>query len=351
MSRRRSSPLLLITALALAATACVSPDDPGVRVDAVQADIVFGVEEPEVGAVPPQTPDVYVDPNAAGDVPLLQVPFRNKIPDRFQNVAFGVTPEQAAAGACPDAPVGEAPDTIAPINAENRPAEGLYRYKVRGTSTFTVNGQDITTALSTYEPRIIRAVTETADKRWTYEVVSPNGDGGVIVTTFDVNAGAVQKSAGTPYVGENPIRTSEPNSGVTLTRIQYFDGNGNQEGEFRPLTPLVYMPMPVLPGESFTSAGIDPKSGQTIRIGGETLTRKSVDACGELIDGWLVKLDITDSAGGNRIQEVVISTDMGGLVISDRVQRTIVGATATQKTDITYSIGQTTPTAVPDSES
>jgi hypothetical protein len=334
--------------LCLAGTACVKPNDPGVRVDSVAADIVFGVEEPAVGAVPPPTADVY-DPNSGVTDVGLNVPFRNKIPDRFKNVAFGVTPEEAAAGACPDAPVGSAPSEVAPENAKGLPGEGLYRFKVRGTQTFTVNGQDIKTPISAFEPRIIRAVEKPEDTRWTYEMVSPNGDGGVKVTSFDVNTKPTQRQVNPPYVGENPVRAGEPNVGVTVTRIQYYDGNGNQQGEFNPATPLVYLPLPVLTGEGFNSVGVDPKSGQTIRITGEVKTRQSVDACGSLVDGWLVSLDITDSEGGPRTEEVVISTGMGGLLTSDRIQQTIVGPTASQTIDLTYSLGQVTPSTVPDS--
>ena len=44
MSRRWCDRVLLLGALAVAGAACVSGRAPGVKVDAVQADIVFGVD-------------------------------------------------------------------------------------------------------------------------------------------------------------------------------------------------------------------------------------------------------------------------------------------------------------------
>lgn len=355
MSRRGSSSRLRATAaigvaLCLAGSACVKPRDPGVRVDSVKADIVFGVPDATVTAVPPRSTDSFTTDTGGVAGIGLQVPFQNKIPDRFRNVAFGVSPEEAAASSCRDAGVGSAPSDAAPENATNLPAEGLYRFKVRGTQTIKQAGQpDIVVPIKSFEPRIVRAVKKSSETRWTFDVVSPNGDGGVAVSSYDVNTQPTQRQASAPYVGQNPVRAGEPNVGITLTRIRYYDGNGNQKGEFNPATPLVYLPLPVLPGETFNSVGVDPKSGQTIRFTGLVKSRQAVDACGELVDGWLVHLDVTDSAGNPRSEDVILATGMGGLLVSDHNVESSTSGTVTQDVDVTYSLGQTTPSSVPDS--
>jgi hypothetical protein len=183
------------------------------------------------------------------------------------------------------------------------------------------------------------------------QVASPMSTAcGVLVTTWVVETNAVQRQVSPPYVGENPVRVSEPDSGVAIESLQYFDAEGNQLGAYRPASPLVYLPLPVLPGQAFTSVGIDPRTGQTIRVSGEPVERRTVDACGKLVDGWLVKLEIADAQGAtsaSRTEELVIATQSGGMVISQRIVAESAASGGAEAIDVTSSLGQVDPSPLP----
>jgi hypothetical protein len=330
---------------ALAAAACVSPRTPGVRVDAAQADIVFGIEEPETKEAPVAPPPESGASDGSGGI---MVPWENDLPDRFDDVDFTVDPGELARQ-CPDAPLGEAPDTIAPDTPTAPPAAGFYKIKKEGTRTFTQAGfPPVKTQILGLDPRIVRAVERTGDQSWTWETVEAPPEGSFTrVYRWSTRVAPTNQSASTPYVGENPVRVSEPSNGVTLTRITDYDGNGNVVAEFAPSTPLTYLPLPVLPGETFRSVGVSPRSGQAVQVDGEVMERRAVDACGTRIDGWLVHLTFTDSAGDTHKEEVVISTEMGGLMLSRHIVQTTVAGGTTTSLDATYTLGQVKPSPAP----
>jgi hypothetical protein len=342
---------------ALLGGACASEKAPGVRTDSLQADIVFGVDLPETEPVSVSPVAIPVGDVAPTPVALttVQVAFRNRIPSRFKDVPFSVTADQTAAS-CPRAPLGSTPTTLAPETASNPPAPGVYRYKIEGTRTFTyANGAKMTVPVSGFQPRVIRNVVVTPSEEgstWTYEMVQPDGAGGVIATTWSVNPDPTQVSRSLPYVGENPIRVSEPDAGLSLTRVQQFDGNGNAAPEFNPISPVAYLQMPVLPGQEFTAVGVDP-NGRTEQVTGQALKRQTVDACGTLIDGWLAGLDVTDARGvgltpETRHEEIVVATDRGALITSQRIVQSFSDPAGTSVAeDITFSIGQLTPDPAP----
>lgn len=345
---------------ALAVTgACSSEGTPGVRTDALQADIVFGVDLPEqdeVSVSPVDIPIGELSVEPAGlttlAVPRLE-PFQNRIPARFRDVPFTISPDQAAAVECPRAPLGSAPSETAPDRPANLPKEGVYRYKISGTRKFTYsNGATMQVPVSGFQPRIVRNVEQPSATRWTYETVQPGGDGGVIVSRWSVNAAAQQRSAKPPYVGENAVRVSEPDGGLSLTSIQYYDGLGNDTEAFNPVTPVTYLPFPVLEGQEFSSVGVDAR-GAAQRVSGQALKQQTVDACGTLLDGWLVELDITDSRGAgvasaNRREEIVVGTTVGALITSQRAVETFVAPDGTTvESDVTFSIGQLEPNPLP----
>lgn len=112
------------------------------------------------------------------------------------------------------------------------------------------------------------------------------------------------------------------------------------------------MPLPVLPGEGFQSVAVDNR-GQSMQIDGEVLDRQTVDACGELVDGWLVEHEVTDVRSiesSVRREEYIFSTPMGGLPVSQRIvgEQIDPANDVSTKYDLTYSIGQLEPSKVPD---
>jgi hypothetical protein len=341
--RHRSRFAIGLVAVASLASACAKSDPPGLTVDAVQADIVFGVETPVVGQVPSPsaTPAEAGNPDAANG--SLRVPFRNTLPDRFSNVSFTV-PAGKADEECPTAPVTETPDVAAPDNASAPPAGGLYKWQRNGVQKFTVDGTDYQSAITGLETRLVRQVTKISDTRWSFEVVQPDLSGATLVTTYSVNTAAVQRGAAAPYVG-NTTRAGEPGRGLSLERLQYYDGNGVLVGEFDPSAPMLWFPLPVISGDTFTSVGVDPKSGQSMKLDGQIARRESIDACGERLDAWLVDATLTIGGDTSATRELhyYVATEMGSMIIGERIKETSSQGTL----DVFYEIGQSVPDPEP----
>jgi hypothetical protein len=332
---------LALGLIGLTATACVSPDPPGVRTDSVQTDIVFDVEEPETGPLESAVPSTEIS-----NAPLLPTPFRNELPPRFANVRFSLTEEEIASE-CPGAPLGAAPSVAAPENASEPPPLGLYRFKRSGTKKEIINGTEFSSEYGGFEPRVLRDLETSSETLWSFKEVEQISDG-VRVTSWQVNTDPVQRAANPPYVGENAVRVGEPGRGVAITSIEEYDGNGNAVSSFNPTTPLLLLQLPVVQGESFSSSAVDPKTGQSISLQAEIMKRQTVDACGTLLDGWLVEATITESRGFGtpanvHTDELVISTERGGQLLSRR--QVMSGATqqGTYESDLTVSIGQVEP--------
>lgn len=336
--------LALAALVAISSTACVSQDPPGVKTSSVQTDITFDAAKPKVGPIQPVVGQT-VDDSAQ---PLYPSEFQNKVPDRFKNVSFGLTQQQATAD-CPVAPIGSAPETAAPENASKPPPVGQFRYKRAGTTEQTISGTKIKSTVSGFEPHVIRNVQKSSDTAWTFDELVPT-NGGVRVLTWSVNTDPVEKGASAPYVGQNPVRAGEPGRGIALSEERDYDGNGNEVASFTPSTPVLYMPLAIEQSESFTGFGLDPKSGQSLRVDGQTIQRQTVDACGTLLDGWLVRATVTESGSGaayTHTDEYVFSTDMGGLLLSRHEKGSVPTSAGSQDSDITYSIAQTSPSPDP----
>lgn len=373
----RTRPTLLLLAVALLGSACVGRGSPGVHVDTVQADIVFGAPAAENGDVPPPDAGGYAagqDGSVPG-VPQSVIPFRNQVPARFANLAFALSPDQV--GACPAAPLGAGVEQEAPARPSVAPAAGAYRWVISGSRTYTINGVTLPPSpVSGFQPRLVRNIEitrygpanpfdgsglpspvdpvgdpppDTQPTQWDFELVAPYGDGGTSITAYNVNATPLGASVSPPYVGENPVRASQPEGGITIVSITYFDPLGNQLGSFDPVQPVMVLPLPALAGESWRSVGIDP-SGQTLQVTGEVLRRQAVDACGSYVDGYLATLDIVEASSfgsGARAEEMVFATQLGGIPVSHRIQQVTLTAAGQIADDVTYSVGQAQPSPLP----
>jgi hypothetical protein len=324
---RHARRALAIVALALVVASCASAGRAGVRVDQVQASIVFGVKPVLPGPIAvPGTPSYA---GLSSPPPPLRVPTGSRIDE---------LPVTAVAGSCPQAPIGAAPEAAASENASQPPAIGLYRYKISGTQTTSVSGTTIDSELHGFEPHLIRNVQRTSETLWSYDVVTPSASGGTDVTTWSVNTDAVQASRNTIVAKEATV--GEPARGIAIAAVNSYDGNGNNIATFRPAPAILEMPLPVVSGSDFQGVGVDSKSGQTEQVSGIVKTRQSVDACGTLVDGWITHLD---SATVSRSEDDVFSTDLGGLLISQHIVETQTNGSGSVTLDVTYSLGQTTP--------
>lgn len=355
--------MALCAALGVVSTACVGQDDPGVGITEVRADLVFGVKEED--AINPTLPGSF-----AAETPLTSG--GQAVADDSPSQEFGAAPPKAslpsrpsaARAPCPPAALNEFPDEPALTNLPMGmvPKAGEYRWKRSGTQQYAE--LPIPIGVEGFERRVIRNVTienqgeatesgtnpQGYDATFTYEVVQPSLDGTLdVVTTYQVRTAARSVEAD-PYGtgiggdGSNKVVTGEPDRGVSIVRIERVDRKGNPTGEaFEPSSPLLLFPLGVRPGETFTSAGIDPKTGQTGQVQAQVLRQERVDACGEVIEGWRTETTITFGGGDTtrtQTYNFVASTNLGGIVIAEEVKETNAQGTF----DMKFSIGQTTPT-------
>lgn len=347
--------MVVVALTTVLAGACVRPNDPGVAIDPLNADIVFGVkdiakEEVTPGAVTPNPDAVQAEPVADllpeqifTSTPKREIPrpqLRNNTP---------------VAEVCPAAALNAFPAESAPLNIPEgiRPKEGTYRWKRNGTVTMpTFGGQTSTVTREGLEERLVRNVEEItvpgqdeARQIFSYEVVSPElGGDNVVITTYKVDSDATAVQAFNPVNDEDPPRSGEPERGVVIKSVQYQDKNGNRtERAFMPTTGLLILPLDVQTGENYSSVAVDPSTQQTWRFDGEVEKRDRVDACGEIIEGWKVTgtLTVSGANGGERKQTWIVAPHMGGLVIGDFFE----GAYGSATVKLDSNIGQREPTA------
>lgn len=386
-SDRSIAGLVLVTGLL--ASACVGQDDPGVDVQSLQADIVFGVElAAEEKPVVPPSADIPEQQAPSQAPPIsdgtLRIPFRNPAADRLPT--FDVEPPT---GDCPAAPIGASPSEAAPEEVTSLPRKGLYRWQREVTISRDVGGVVQSTPFAGAESRLIDNVRELGagtdpraedpGKQYAYDVYRPGLFGETVLENWFVNTSPVDAGVNSPgsidpggtsegaegIAGQqgipldlpdevqqalpngNRVRTGEPNRGLIFQGEEYLDGNGEVIGQFNPSPPLLYLPLDVQVGDFWTSTGVDPRTGETRRIDGVVAERRSVDACGTLLDGWLVEIDETRAAAGvtaTRSSELVISTTYGAVVIGEDYTET----SGPVKVEASFRVGQKDPSPIPE---
>lgn len=322
---RHRGPAALTLLLAVTTAACVRPDQPKVAVTKVEASLVFGVKPPPQPVAPalPQQAPATVEAPPPGAPPLP-----------FPDLAFRPLPPTSAPARseCPPAPPTAVADEPADIRIGGDPRVGRYRWKREG-------------ALSGFERRIVRNVRPEGDKAYTFETVQPTvGRSTVTVKTFRVKTDPVTQGAN-PGGVMPPSRVGEPDRGVSLVRAHELDANGNPVATFEPPSPLLLLPLPVVQGEHYESVAVDPRSGQTMVLDVTVQRRQRIDACGDVVDGWLVDGKLTDTAAGAGAMEVayIVATQFGGVLIQERFKT----GEGDEGVDITFTLGQLDPDPVP----
>lgn len=331
--------LAVIPLLALLAGACVKPDAPGIDVSPISARLVFGL--------PPEKPE-------APSNPLVPPSF-----DDFDNgddgFDFGPEPEPLPpitlpppkVEFCPQAPPTAAVEKPTEVTITGDPLEGLTRWKVDG---FRNNAS----VPRSYEGRIVRNFKEVppdldprhqaGDKLTQFEMVQPlaGQENLFLVSTYEVRTTTLQNRPGAPAGPVQPPTVGQPERGVVLKRLDLVDGNGSAAGNpWSPPSGVLLLPLPVTSGETFQSSAVDPKNGRTIAVNGTVQFRSRIDACGDLVDGWLVDTEMFDSSQPTTEilkYSFVVATQFGGQLISERF--TLGGESAI------FELGQLKPTAI-----
>jgi hypothetical protein len=129
-------------------------------------------------------------------------------------------------------------------------------------------------------------------------------------------------------------------------KLQRVDAAGNSsELSFSPA--VLYLPLDVVPGDSFNAVGIDPRSGSVLQNQAKVVKRERVDACGDVVDGWVVESTQTFSGSAQtappRTYRYIIAPQLGGIIVSEEIHT----ANPQGTTDVTLSLGQLKPAPLP----
>lgn len=305
-ARHRQDLAIFLVAFALL-YACSRSSQPGVGLKAVTADLSFGI--------PPLTEEAFQSSLAQ----LGEVDLRIELPRSPREV----TTVPPAAPKCPEAPITEFVDEEAPIDAKGRPAEDLYDWKLDGHHAVQGGGQSVKVALSPFEERRIEGVTQDPANRDNYtfrhvEVIKGTSPPITRTASYELNNSDPEASFNHPTLG----RVESPRlRGLRLIKFEQKGAQGTTV--FQPNRPILYLPVPVRVGTSFTSAETDPRNGIALAHSGVIRGRILLDACGELISAWLIDGEQTVTQGGSAVRrnyDYAVATQFGATIVFEHVE-------------------------------
>lgn len=334
-SKRHKGRGLSALLLFLITTACLKQPAPGVGVNSLTADIIFGIPVPEEPVIPPNVNPVF--PRSADPGPVPTGPGRHKS-----------TPS------CPDATINEV-DEPASVDITKSPETGISRWKLKGKYRLL---DDVFIDLPSFTERAVFDVEPLAAKGdFTYSVLLQEGGAGrVFAYTFDVIQSQPAPSTALNAVNERSL------NGIFLRQITRYDEQGNATiSELRPA--LTWLPLPVKPGVEFTTTASDPKTFTSITHRGKPVERRRLDACGQFIDSWFVDAqqtivvdqgDSPEPTTYNVNFDYAVATQMGGLTVFEHFEAPCAlndaEAPACPDPDLTYetNLGAIKPEPLPD---
>ncbi|HEX2850330.1 MAG TPA: hypothetical protein VHN98_07245 [Acidimicrobiales bacterium] len=374
MPRPKPTALLVLAACGTLLAGCVQQPPPGVAIRALNADIVFGVKAKAAAAAPPNfsvTPDEAAA--AASDTydelpPQVFSPAKKPLPKPLQ---FDNGP---AVPVCDDAALNAFPEGDEPRNvpADRSPRIGIYKWKRSGTVTGAGGSVQQISGLEDHElrnlilepddptdpvrrdptvnsgPTNVAPDPNTPRRQYTWESLEPQiGSDDIADVTYYVDTNPVVNRQVLNPVGDDPPNEGEPERGVVLKSIRYVDkaGNASTTPAFQPATGLLLLPLPVFDGQRFTSVATDPATGQAWQYDAQVVGKDRVDACGTILEGWKVTgtLAVSGGSGGTREYTVIVSTSLGGIVIGQSIK----GVDGPNTVDLSFNIGQKTPSPAP----
>lgn len=292
----RTLAIAVVGVLILAA--CAESPRPLVGVKNVAAELVFGIPPVEEPIAP------------AGAFPVVpeEIDLTDFDEGGFFNPGPGPPPPKPR---CPQAGPNDFPDREAPPTIEGRPKPGTYTWKVDGTQKITGIPQPV--RLNEFEQRRVQEVASSADpQNFTFKTV--------------------QRKAGT---GSNILHTStfivdttNPSAalrGILLDEIveDKQDGSTPAITDYEP--DIMYLRIPIQQGtaNTFSTVSVDRRTFSTIRHSGFVKERKDVDACGKMLQTWLVdgEFFLTTGSGTQRHNyDYAIATHFGGLIVFEHSQ-------------------------------
>lgn len=342
MNRRWHEVIALVLAIVITA-GCASEDPPGVDALVVQTDLAFGLAEADEPATPPPNVLAPLTPVASDEVAFTppSLPPSEPVPE------------------CRTAGLTDFPEEPAARNVDtDRPATGEFRW-VRAGEVRDARAGNVPINVDGFELRSVLEVVErapdvdatTGEERPSFEYVTEQDDlttGSTVVRTWRVRTGAVTASPADLIVqptvpdGSSPTaRAGEPDRGLSLVRQVTIAADGT-ETVFAPASPLLVLPLPVRPGETFSSTAVDPSTFQTMSFTNVTVgVPERVDACGEVIEGWPVSGQLQFvGPGGDATTfayHVVVATHLGGIVTAESITQGVEGGPGV---NVSWRIGE-----------
>ena len=336
-SRRPVRGAVGVVLLAFVASSCVHRGDPGIGLQDVQTDVEFSAITKGAGPANVQ-PSAAPGGNAAGPDPS-EFGFGKDYLDKLP-------PTSARSTSCPEAPVSAAPAEEATLVVKGTPETGVYRWNRKGVQKITTP-IPLTLEIGGSEKRLIRNVAKSGGGDFTYELAQGElGSDEIVVTTFMVRPNAPSRRVA---AGPVDARFGTPDRGLSIVKIERFNAKtGQLASTFEPVTPVLLLPIPVLPGEQIQSSGVDPRTLDVLQINAKVTRRKRVDACGEVVDGWGVEgtrtFSRSSTPGTPQTYDYIVATQLGAMLISEHIKVT----NAQGSFDGTFSIGQLDPGPLPD---
>jgi len=356
--------LIAVTVLvALFSAACVKQDAPGVGIVKFDSSAIFGITPKEK----PVVPDFEVPDLTSDDLPPLD--FTERVLPKVDE------------GPCPEALLTAFPKKSATPQVFGTPTAGLYKWKRK---TLAIKDAAATPPIKSFpfalEGRAVRRIVTEGDHQFTFEMLAPdpfiNGD--TVITSFLVNTNPTlfvdrrvdSRTIGVVNIPGTDVRVADPSDapGVFITAIEVQDASGTRVSSFAPVQPMLVLPLEggiVRTGQTFRSVGIDAATGTAVMNDGVTGRTSRVDACGEIVEGYVVTLhqtlssdlDPADPAGAaagtalnQETREVTytFATQYGALPIAESLSIGDINSDEVAALG-KWELGALTPTALPDS--
>jgi hypothetical protein len=355
--------IALVALSALFSAACVKQDAPGVGVVKFDSSAIFGITPNEK----PVLPDFEVPDLSSEDLPDL---------DFKERVLPPVDP-----GPCPEALLTAFPKKSSTPQVIGLPTAGVYKWQ-RDLLTLKDTSADppVKTFPFALEGRAIRRVVQEGDHQFTFEMLAPDPfvASDTVITSFKVNTNPVlfvdrrvdSRTIGVVNIPGTDVRVANPSDapGVFITGIDVQNSAGTRVSAFRPVQPMLILPLEggiVRTGQQFRSVGIDAATGTAVMNDGVTGRTSRVDACGEIVEGYVVTLhqvlssdvdpaDPVGAGGGlafnQETREITytFATQYGALPIAESLSIGDINVDEVAALG-KWELGALTPTALPDS--
>jgi hypothetical protein len=298
----------------------------GVGIEKTDTNLAFSVRTPQ----PAQTQQ----PQAPPAIPLL--PSVDLFPQQFDlpqlpRPVLGFAP----ALSCPTALLSAAPAKVSGLTVEGTPVEGAYRWKQSGSMTISVLGIPFTGEVNGFHSQTVFGVTPVPASTLSDPIASTTGgnDPAFTFTTQTQHPGTSSLVNETWRVRTNP-GPGDPEGGLALLQRDAVKPDGTTTTLFKPAgSSLLYLPLPITPGATWTSTATDPTDGVTVKLAGQVLGRDVVDACGTLVEGWKVHADLVIASAANAAaastqvqqkEDYMVAPQLGCVIIADSIDADVV---------------------------